>query len=230
MNGFVFSPSLAGKLAAAFVMAAGFSGAANGAVLAQYTFTGNSMTSSDPELNSTASDLGIGPGITVAYRSTGNPTPALEIPVAATAATEGSAHDDGDYLTITITPAAGYQLNLTDLTADFGATYDTAGRGYGLRTSVNGYGSSVASVTQAANTGAAGTYYPGSISLSGAAFQGLTGSVTLRITVFDSASSASNRNFFDNIVVNGTVTAIPESSSLLAGCLGLTLLVVRRRK
>ena len=220
---------------AAVVLLAGQT-ASHAAVLARYEFTDGLLVSTDDDvadLTSTASDLSDGPGFTSGnFTGGGNPAPARSVTVNLTnGANEADAHTAGDYFLITITPAAGYQINLTSITMDFAASYNTQPRGFGIRTSVDTFGAAVGSVTEAANTGTASVFVNREVDLSGASLQGITGPVTLRITVFDNASVSSNSDRFDNITVNGTATLIPEpGTTTLAAVAGALALAARRRK
>jgi hypothetical protein len=70
-----------------------------------------------------------------------------------------------------------------------------------------------------------------SISLSSSEYQGLTGTITFRIYAYDDSDSTGDMDRLDNVVLNGTLSAIPEPSSfaLLAGMFGLCLVALRRR-
>ncbi|PXA03434.1 hypothetical protein DDZ13_12125 [Coraliomargarita sinensis] len=57
-------------------------------------------------------------------------------------------------------------------------------------------------------------------------------SVTFGFIVFDSGvnTSKNNTNPFDNLMITGSVVPEPSSFALIAGCFGLTCVMLRRRK
>ena len=58
------------------------------------------------------------------------------------------------------------------------------------------------------------TFTGTNISLTGSDFQNVTGSLTFRVYVFDTADNGNRGELLDNIIVNGSVIAIPEPSTL----------------
>lgn len=137
-----------------------------------------------------------------------------------------------DYVQFSVAPAAGYELDLSSLTMDVIRGSTSATRGYYVRSSVDGYASNLlyqANIPTANSEGATGTWLPQNANLSGlAAMQNVTTPVSFRIYAFitggGTVDSAIN---FDNIVVNGAVSVVPEPAIL--GLLGVAGLVLARR-
>ena len=84
--------------------------------------------------------------------------------------------------------------------------------------------------TQTWNTGTPNR----TITLSGnSAFQDLTGDITFRLYAYESVELDTNQGArWDDVVLNGDVVAVPEPGTyaLLASCLGLTWVMLRRRR
>lgn len=214
---------------------AGFAMSSQGAILAKYSFDSSSMSSFDDDagnLTSTASSLSNGAGVTSINSSTGNPAPGRAIPGSETASnTEAGAVDADDYLQFTLTPAAGYQLNLTTLSLDFGSSYNTQPRGFAIRSSLDGYTGTIYNLSLPANSDSTSAVFNYSTSLGAAQYQNLTDPVTFRIYAFDNATGTTSYLRFDNITLEGAVTAVPEpTGALLLGVAVCPLLLIRGRR
>lgn len=152
----------------------------------------------------------------------------------------------GEYYSVTITPNSGYLLSLTDL------TFTVQRSGTGIRTyavrsdagsdnfSTNLPGSITSNTNLSVQSGnifywnfdATTTAQTGStVSLSAAAFQNKATSITLRFYGWN-AEAAGGTFSIDNVVINGSVSAIPEPSTYAAifGALALAGVVVHRRR
>lgn len=204
--------------------------AANADVLAEYTITGSSFASTDADPLSTASDLTSGPGGTL-VASTTNATwgnPGQSAPVAALTNVEGDKANallDGHFATFTLDPNSGFAANLTSLTYYARSFNNLDSPRYFLRSSVDGYTADLADSALNSNNTTAPT-----ITLSGSEFQNLQSPVTFRFYGYGARSGSSIR--FDNVVLNGTLTVIPEPSTLafMGGMLGLLLFNGWRRR
>jgi hypothetical protein len=220
--------------------------AASAAVLSDYFNTTAAVaTSADADANSTsstfaASTLLAGNSAAVA---TGNPVSAY-YQIGANLTTLGSPPADGpaaavaagSYVGFTITPVAGQALNLTSLTFSTSPTWGastTASWRVATLSSVGGFGSAANALNVTGqDTGVSGlAYLSVNIDLTGTAYQNLTSPVEFRMYLSDSASGATSYQRIDNVVLNGTTTAvgIPEPTSLaLLGLGGLAM--IRRRR
>lgn len=120
----------------------------------------------------------------------------------------------GSYFTVTLTPDAGVTYDLTSLTFD-AAFYESTGASntpyttnYFVRSSRDNYATDIGSIMAEPGqnaTAATVVFHAKTVTLSGAAFQNLTGPVTFRIYVFDSISSALRLSALDNLRVNAVV-------------------------
>jgi len=202
----------------------------NSAVLARYEFTGNSDASTDDDVvnaTSTATNFSVGPGIPGAsFTASGNPGPARTMAVADTALNEGASVTANDYFEFTVTPEPGYELDLTSMSLEFDASFNTQPRGYSIRSSLNNYADTIFDYNEPIG-GTVGSFEFRSYDLSDPLYQNITTSVTFRIYGFDNASASGNNLRFDNVTLNGVV---PEPSRSLLLFAGLGLLVGRRRR
>ena len=207
--------------------------------LAYYPFTGSSLASTDSELNFATSAISLGSGLTDATYialANGSPAPALRINTDETAATATGSILAGDDFLFTITPASGDKLVLDTLTFDLAVNSASITSAVAVQlsaTGTTGTYTTIGSVTGFSNT----TFTSESIDLTPANTALAAGlPVYVRFVVSDNLTNATAYTGFDNITVNGAVTAaIPEpgTNALLAlGVLGVTVgggLVRRRR-
>ena len=196
--------------------------------LASFPFTGSSLASTDSELNFTTSAISLGAGLTDATYiaiANGNPAPALRINTDETAATAAGSIAAGDDFLFTITPATGDKLALNTLTFDLAVNSALFTSSVAVQlsgTGLTGSYTSIGSVTDFDTT----TFTGESINLTAANTALAAGlPVYVRFVVFDNASNANAYTAFDNITVNGVVTAaIPEPGAYalltLGGALG----------
>lgn len=206
-----------------------------GAILALYNFTGNSLASADDDtanLTSTADNIRNGLGVTSIPSSTGNPANGRSFLTSETnGVDEAGAVGANDYLEFTLTPANGYQVNLATISLDFGANFNNQVRGFAIRSSLDEYTDTILNVTRAAGNGElTNAVFPYSTSLSSATYQGITGPVTFRIYGFDNANSSTIYLRFDNIRLDGTVTLVPEPSGVMLLGGGAVFAMLRRSR
>ena len=153
-------------------------------VLVNYPFTGSSRASTDSDVNSSASSITDGAGLTSSVDAArGNPTPALggissdQID----GSTNSAAVTANDYVTFTLTP--GSTVSLTSLTLD-AANYTNDGtfsaESFFLRSSINGFASNIGT-TQNILAGSNGAFAGFSFDLSGASFQNVATPIEFRI-------------------------------------------------
>jgi len=142
----------------------------------------------------------------------------------------------GHYIEISISATAGYELNLSSIEMN-GQTSGTGWTDAVFMSSIAGYTAGneldtvtgIADVTGGLDTDASGWGAP--IDLSGAAYQGLTGTTTFRIYGWGATSGAGVsyiRNLSgDDFVINGSV--VPEPATIaMFGIGGLIAFIVRR--
>lgn len=199
-------------------------GSLDAAVLSQYNFTGSVRTSSDSDLNSTATDFTDGPGITGTIDAgRGNPLPSISPDLGTTANTQALALSGNDYFTFTITPAGGFQLNLTSITFD-SAVFGNITATFFVRSSVDNFTTDLGTVTTSSTT-----FTNTNISLTGAPFQNVTTSLSFRLYVFDNQDNGNRGGLLDNIVLNGVTILIPEPASWATFMVGAGVLVASQR-
>ncbi|PXA04878.1 hypothetical protein DDZ13_02630 [Coraliomargarita sinensis] len=198
-------------------------------IVAEYTFSSNSFASSDADTNSTASDITF-PGISgetagVSLQpgidgSVGQLAPAYVFYM-------GNINDQGDDDVAGDTDAAEFSvtpsssLDFTSFSFDFQKNSGGADIEIDLFWSVDSYATAIDSYT-ISDTGSWGSF---STDLSSLANQATT--TTFRLQFFTTGGSPGNELYLDNVELQ----AVPEPSAfaLLAGCLGLTWIMVRRR-
>jgi hypothetical protein len=130
----------------------------------------------------------------------------------------------GDIATFTITSPS--LMNLTSLTLDGAYGQFANAAGYAVESSVDGF-SSILSTADFATQ--APTFTTETIDLSGASFQGLS---TITFEIFGYAHN-SGQIQYDNITVNGALTAVPEPNALAlmgTGLMSLFGLMAWRRR
>lgn len=143
----------------------------------------------------------------------------------------------GHYFQFTINAAPNFSLNLTSIEMHAEATGTGANTG-ALFSSIAGFtaGNELASVTGAQGvTGGFDTDPSGfgaPIDLDSPAYQGVS-SVTFRFYAWDTSSGSGTTRIRDlsgnDLIINGTVTAVPEPSCTLLGLAGAILFFRRRR-
>ena len=195
-----------------------FACAAQAAIIAEYTFQGSVLTSSDAEANSTAGDFGVSAG-SITYTtssSAGRMAAGGLIPVADSQNNwNGASQAAAKYFSFTVTPSSGYQITITGLNFIYNVTTASA---QNLGWSIGG--TSYDSFARAGTTPTAYTSAAQSIVI--------TEATTIHIDGWAATSSGGNFRL-DNVVLNGNVTAIPEPATM--GLLGLgALAMVLRRK
>lgn len=158
----------------------------------------------------------------------------------ANAVTLPAALQSDKYLAFTLTVQEGYTMDLTSLSFNLGGTNTTADTytvNAALRTSIDSLNNVGNTVTSSfGKTGAdAGSFtlFPKSIDLSSVgSLQGLSGTTTFYLHFWDSVDTQNMSMRINNIVLDGSVTAIPEPSSAAIGA-GLVVVVaagLRRRR
>ncbi|HVJ45557.1 MAG TPA: PEP-CTERM sorting domain-containing protein, partial [Luteolibacter sp.] len=139
------------------------------------------------------------------------------------------------YFQLTISPAAGYSLDLSTLQVDYTASGNTNGRNFFVRYDYSGASTGFAgpSVVSAGPIATADAWLTaGSVgNLNSVPVINAGESVTLRFFSYRTGVSTVAQNFrFDDISITGELTAVPEPSAvMISGLCGLAGFVRRRR-
>lgn len=229
-------------LVAAFFLPSG--GALRAAVLADYQFvqTNTSGTSSTFPTNATLSNASGGNANVLlttvrnnaAYQPNSDGTGDL---------TAANAFTNNYYIEFTLTPSAGYSTSLTSLTFLIGGSAGTVAYNANFYVRSNlvgtGFDTNVGLLqTVAVPASASGTTLQGSATIdlsSLSAFQDVESAVIFRIYAYgDNLSpntpTQNTRPRIDNLVLNGSVDAVPEPSTLALVAIGLAGFTIFRRR
>ncbi len=225
--------------AALAVFSLSFNASVQADVLAEYTFDGASLASSDASTSWATSDISNGtglPSISDSISGTeGTPAPGIEITFGGfDYADIGASLTANGYYTFTVTPDAGTELSFTDLTFDMfkssgaGATVSAT-----LFSSIDGFattGDAIGAGTLVGGAEQSGSFLERTISLSTLAT--VTTATEFRLYLDDGgANNDANLFRLDNIILNGDTSPIPEpaSAALVLGLGALGLMARRRR-
>ena len=219
--------------------------ALSAAILVEYKFDSDtSATSVDANLTAGTITLGSGIAGSDAGRSGSSNSLFARASVTHTANQLSivNAIADNDYFSFTVDVNAGYEMDLTSFKFDLGYTRSGAFDGKQFKayllTSIDGFveaGDIVGSATVNVDINGASLQYPNgttTISLAGTQFQNITTSTEFRIYIADNTGSNDYIHRIDNVVLNGTVSPIPElgSYALFGGLFALGCVCLRRRK
>lgn len=240
----VFSSLIATLLSCSF---------SHGAVLASYAMTASgdpltgalNVSPTTVATNVTATTLvnqaGGGPAGSFNYNGGTDRASSWSITVGSSQTTFADAVGAGNYITFSITPAAGYELDLSSITFQVasGSSSSTSNRGFFLASEMlPGNFTSSSTVLSADRTPGGGGTIPVQAATVGntipkdysANLSSLSAFTATRYFRFYLQGPISVSLTFDDIVVNGTVTAVPEPSAALLGSLGVLFLLRRRRE
>lgn len=208
-------------------------------VIADYEFTTTTGVATSSDANVSAGDFTVGPGLDsfAGFSSTGGGNA-----FARSTGTFGSselsfanAFANDDYFSLTVTPNAGFEMDLTSLTFDYGYT-STSTVGDQLRayvtTSDDSHAAFEGFFTNTATVGGQALVYDtaATIDLSGSEFQNITSAFELRIYLSDEYHDSNVIHRIDNVTLNGSVVAVPEPSSVALCGLGAGFFLMRRRR
>jgi hypothetical protein len=189
-------------------------------VLASYQFNSGSaaVTSKHPELIAGIFSFALGTTSNRGFSSSGGNIFAR---VNATGATDlANAISGNEYVVVTITPNAGYELDLTSLTLDYGYSLAAASvpAGVGVEigvsvfSSVDGFSAPAALANRSFTAGDTSSqpggilYQNVNVDLTGPAYQGLSGPIEFRIYYHDSSNVPTQPiHRLDNFTLNGAV-------------------------
>jgi hypothetical protein len=196
-------------------------GTARGALVTQYSFTdvvagtlNRNATTVAP--NVTAGSITDAPTVNgnatvVLVRTTGVGYATQPVLSAARANFIESSVRANVFFTFTISANAGSELDLTSLDFNVAQGGGTAlQRDYDIRTSLDGFATSLTGVVPIPSVRP--TFTAATVDLSGASFQNLTSPLTFQFRFF--TPTVSQNIDFDNITLNGTVSTVPEASTL----------------
>lgn len=212
-----------------------FEGASNSAILKSYTATEGI----------TASDVGTHNLNNVLRNNTNYASTAVTISPA-TAITTGYSFsntlNNGAYLSFSLTVAEGYSLSIdsVSLQAASGSsnTSDSSVRAFYVLSSLSGFSNESEKILlQGSNadglpTRASGALKDFSTPLSSSVYQSIAGGTTVEFRLYIQAAGNTQNLEFDNFILTGSLTAIPEpaSATLLLGLIASAgFLFVRRR-
>ncbi|HPD14904.1 MAG TPA: PEP-CTERM sorting domain-containing protein [Planctomycetota bacterium] len=224
-----------------FIVVASRLGLAVPITLLEYTFptAGGAGVEVHSSLNPTTVAVGLNPSFNMAIRDTAgtitlgteNPTPnyatqpVLRVDPDGNSSSLAQAITNNKYFVFALQPDLNYELDLLQL--EFLTARGGAGtpRGWGLRSSVDGYASTIAG---ADITTVRATWSSVTVPLPASYFEGITGPVTFRMYVYSPADGSTIE--FDNIRLIGEATLLPEPATMSLLAVGALILVRRRRK
>lgn len=188
-----------------FVLLAAATIPAKAATIANYTFTGNSPSSSDADASSTAGDFVIGSGLSgfTSFTSSGTNFPALILGSDHTPATEADAISQSTYFSFTVTPASGGKLDFGTLSYNLNATNFSASmtQSVAVRWSVDSFATTLATGTTTVGSGQSVVAGAG-VDLS--AFPAQSGPVEFRFYLYDDQNASFDTVGIDSITLTGT--------------------------
>jgi len=209
--------------------------------LLEYTFptAGGAGVETHSSLSPTTVALGLNPSFNMAVRDTAgtitlgteNPTPnyatqpVLRVDPDGNSTSLAQAIANNKYFVFALQPDLNYELDLLQL--EFLTARGGAGtpRGWGLRSSADGYAATIAG---ADITTVRPTWSSITVPLPASYFEGITGPVTFRMYLYSPADGSTIE--FDNVRLIGEATLVPEPATMSLLALGALALVRRRRR
>ena len=209
---------------------------ADAAVLAQYTFDGNSLASSDTDASTNATILGEGFTLPADFDTRGNPDPSRFAAFPLFATSRQDALDFDSYFNFVVDANAGNQFSLSNLEfqTDVGPSATSNSGSFFVQADLSGAGNftDISDTFTQTSTDAANFLPRTTFNLDSSGF--FTRPVEFRFYVFNDGGFDGGLRL-DNITLNGTsqpsVAPVPELSTgilMLVG--GAMLLLVWRRK
>ena len=206
-----------------------------GQSIAAYNFDSGSAASIDSQPDSTASNFDVSSIAATISSGTGT----VFIAASDTTNSEANAISGNDYYSFTITPDSGFEFDLTEL--DFGTEFsstdaDVTGleASYVVRSSVDGFASNIGSTfIEDFESTSTLSFTNRTVSLSATDFQNVASAIEFRIYTYDNSGAATRLSRVDNVILTGTVNAIPEVNSfsaLLGFAAVMAVLGLRRRR
>ena len=205
--------------------------AAPAAVVAGYAFTGNSLAPTTVDANADATSISGSP--TVNNQPTSVVTTATNVGyatqpvlVASRASSTEATVPANVYFTFTVTADDGSELDLDSLTFDVARGGGATPRTYDVYTSVDNFATSLTGGPVVVGTQRP-TFTAASVDLSGAAYQDLD-AITFRVRVY--APDPGQSVDFDNVNLNGDVSAVAVPEPAGVGAAGAASLMLLRRR
>ena len=206
------------------ILATGLSlASAHAATIVEFNFTGGSLASSDPGTNWTSSTIDI-----TSNSSRFNTTALADSLTWGFSPGLGDAINLGDYAEFSITADLGFTLALTDISFNARTPASPgANPTVYMRSDADSFATNLVQQDLPKNQS---TFILYEYTISDTIVSESTRTFRL---YFDSGNAGGTNNIFiDDIQITGTATVVPEPSSfaLLAGCFGLTWVMLRRRR
>ncbi len=210
---------------------------ASAAVIALYDFgtvATPTYASADTDANSTAVAFAPASGLgstgnwnsTTNGIDTANGSPAPSFAQKPIAKTQAVAYSTDAYWSFSVSPNAGYELDLQSLTFRLGIANSSRPISYYLATNIGGFNNPVEAPVVARSTS-------GDINfdLSAPAFQNLAAPTEFRMYLYsDLGGSSGSRWSFDNVTLNAGVEVVPEPASATIAVLGMLWFGAARRR
>ncbi len=143
--------------------------------------------------------------------------------------TLASAISSEDYMTFSVTLTGDFDLTSFTYRSFMGSNASRRADDYALFSNVTG---SMLQVSGATATGKSGGGWDNNIVNLGSEFEGVSGTIVFQLYIWgrEGTSNRSNEAIFDKVVLNGVAVPEPGAYALLAGCFGLTWVMLRRRR
>lgn len=206
--------------------------------LALYTFDSGSSVSTDTNVFSNAGSFTVGNALVGSSAGIDSVTQTAFAQSSITPDSATLAISAGSYFSFTLTPEAGYALNLSAL------IFDTVYNGslssgvltanYFVRSSLDGFSTNIATpIAQLYAPSSSSSFTLREIDLSSnSSYQGIVSTIEFRIYVYDNSTSPDRIIRLDNVTLNGATPAIPEPSFFvgLVGCCSLLASIMMRHR
>lgn len=207
-------------------------------VLAEYAFNSGSASATNADANVTAEDFTVGSGLSGGAGFSGSSNSAFARSNFTFGSTLGFsfAKNNSEYLSVTIGPDPGYYMDLDSFTFDFGYTStiaDTADLRYYVTTSVDNHTNflNFDTVTSVSVNNPTPTYpLSNNTDLSAFNYVWDGNDIEFRIYLIDEYNANDVIHRIDNVILNGTIAAVPEPSSTALLGLGALAIALRRKR
>lgn len=207
--------------------------------LVQYDFTSSRSAVTFSSATVSATSLSAGPGVQAIggqqIQLSSATGAAKHIFLQGNQVDEAISASSTDYIQFTLSATSGNVLNLGSISFDHAFNYSgspaaTQVATFEVRSSLDGYASSIGSGTSNPVSGTTPSWTTASIGLSALPYQGLS-TITFRI-YFNDGDNALSTSYLrlDNLTVTANAIPEPSAAAALAGLCGLGLAAARRRR